>query len=141
MPQNYTKALELYHRAGELGNAQAYSNIGFMYQYSKGVDQDEKKAIHYYKLAAIRGETVARSNLGIVSAQSGNMDRAVKHFTMAAGCGCSKSLEKIKYLYTDGHASKDDYKDALLAYQSYLGSVKSPQRDEAAAVNECYNCY
>jgi len=54
-PQDYTKALELYHRAAELGYAGAYTNIGYSYSIGLGVEVDEKKATHYYELAAIGG--------------------------------------------------------------------------------------
>jgi len=38
----------------------------------------------------------------------------------------------------DGDATKDEYSNALRAYQKYLGEVKSNQRDEAAAADEDY---
>jgi len=63
-PQNHTKALELYHKAGELGHAMAYSNIGFCYVNGHGVKVDKEKATHYYELAAMQGNEVARHNLG-----------------------------------------------------------------------------
>ena len=47
LPQNYAKALELWHRAGELGSAEAQSNIGCSYDEGHGVERDETKAIHY----------------------------------------------------------------------------------------------
>ena len=37
LAQDYTKALKLYHRAGKLGNAVAYNNIGFAYYNGEGV--------------------------------------------------------------------------------------------------------
>ena len=44
-PQDYTKALELWHRAAELGNAEAYRSIGDAYQSGQGVEVDKKKAV------------------------------------------------------------------------------------------------
>ena len=44
-PQDYTKALELWHRAGELGNTDAYYNIGSTYYI--GVERDMKKGKKY----------------------------------------------------------------------------------------------
>ena len=52
-PQDYTKALELYHRAAKLGYADAYINIGYAYDNGRGIEVDKKKAKHYYELAAI----------------------------------------------------------------------------------------
>ena len=55
-PQDYTKALELWHRAAaELGHVMAYSNIGYAYYNGEGVEVDEKKASRYYELAAMLG--------------------------------------------------------------------------------------
>ena len=63
-PQDHTKALELYHRAAELGYAKAYCSIGYMYDYGEEVEVDKKKAVHYFELAAMRGDACARHNLG-----------------------------------------------------------------------------
>ena len=71
-PQDYTKALELYHRAAKLGHAKAYTSIGNAYHYGRGVEVDKKKAVHYSELAAIAGNLEARGNLGIHEGQAGN---------------------------------------------------------------------
>ena len=51
------------------------------------------------------------------------------------------SLNKIQQLYSNGHATKDEYEKALVAYHAYLGEIRSDQRDKAAAVNERYKYY
>ena len=61
------------------------------------------------------------------------MNIALKHYMIAARCGYSDSLKKIKEFYMNGHATKDDYAKALRAYQAYLAEIKSTQRDAAAA--------
>ena len=60
---------------------------------------------------------------------------------IASRDGFPASLKVIKQLYTNGHATKDDYTKALQAYQKYLGEIKSKQRDEAAAAQERYRYY
>ena len=70
-----------------------------------------------------------------------NMDRALKHFMIAAGSGITDSLEIIKQMFINGDATKDDYAKALQAYQAYLVEIKSPQRDEAAASIENFKYY
>ena len=72
-PQDYTKALELWHRAGELGLTDAYYCVGIAYERGDGLEIDEKKANHYYELAAIGGCVGARHNLGLVEYKTGNM--------------------------------------------------------------------
>ena len=141
LPQDYDKALGLWHRAGELGNAKAYNNIGHAYHFGKGVERDEKKADHYYELAAIRGSVYARYNLGNAEGRAGNWDKATKHWLIAAGGGENDSVKNIQQLYMGGGATKDDYTNALRAYQAYLDEVRSDQRDKATAFSDQFKCY
>jgi len=137
-PQDYTKALELFHRAAELDYATAYNSIGYAYDFGQGVEIDKKKAVHYYELAANGGNEIARYNLGINEQEAGNIDRALKHHMIAVRDGYTISLEQIKLMYSNGDATKGDYTKALQLYQTYLGEIKSPQRDKAAAYSEKY---
>ena len=99
-PQDYTKALELYHRAAELGHASAYVCIGYLFEFGKGVEVDKKKAKHYWELAAIGGDMNGRHNLGNNEIRAGNYDRALKHYIIAVKSGSSESLEQIKEGYS-----------------------------------------
>jgi len=131
--QDDTKAFQLFHQAAQLGYAEAYCGIGFSYYLGRGVEQDEKKANYYWELAAIRGDSIARRNLGIAEVTVGNYERAVKHFMIAVRDGHADSLEQIKNMYSNGHATKEVNTTALQSYQAYLGEIKSRQRDQAAA--------
>ena len=143
LPQDHAKALELWHRAGKLGNALANHNIGTAYMFGRGVEvvRDKKKATHYWELAAMEGEVHARHNLGVSERKAGNHGRALKHFMIAARSGDNKSLKTIKEMYKDGYATKDDYAKALQAYQAYLDEIKSDDRDKAAAFSDNYKYY
>jgi len=139
--QDYAKALKLWHRAGELGCTDAYCRIGSAYKFGRGVEVDNKKTNHYYELAAMRGSTGARYNLATNEANAGNIDRALKHYTIAVKDGDSASLENIKRMHMNGHATKDNYTAALRLHQEYLNEIKSDQRDKAAAEDEDYKYY
>ena len=141
MPQDYIKALELWHKAAELGYSTAYNAIGSAYEMGIGVEMDKKKALHYFELAAMGGCVVARFNLGNMECRAGNMDRALKHHMIAARDGYSKSLKRIQESYSEGDATKDDYKKSLQLYQKYLVEIKSTQRDEAVAADDMYRYY
>ena len=138
MRQDYNKALELWHRAAELGHAPSHYNIGCSYDYGRGVERDIKNANHYYELAAIGGHMGSRHNLGCCETDAGN---ALKHFMIAAGSGEKASLSAILEIFKRGVATKEDYTQALRAYQAYLGEIKSVQRDEAATFDENYKYY
>ena len=81
--------------------------------------------------AAIGGHVFARHNLGVVEEQNGNIERAVKHYIVAANLGFHLSMEALKKCYQEGMISKDDFASVLRAHQAALGAMKSPQRDEA----------
>ena len=140
LQQDHAKALELWHQAADLGNAKSYYSIGGAYHVGRGVERDEKKAVHYMELAAMRGHVVARHNLGCFDWKAGNMDRALRHFIIAAGMGYSDSLENIKLMFMNGQATKEDYAKALYN-QANLDVFKSVQRDEAAAFDDDYKYY
>ena len=141
LPRDRIKALELYHRAGELGYTKAYNNVGHAYHTGEGVERDEKKADYYYELAAMGRYVAARHNLGNVEFRAGNWDRALEHYMIAAGDGQNESVKAIQELYKLGHATKDDYAKALRGHQAYLDDIKSPQRDQAAAYHDDYKYY
>ena len=140
-PQDYTKALELFHQSAELGCVAGYNNIGYAYYNGEGVEIDKEKALYYYKLAAIGGDVCARCNLGLDEEREGNMDRALKHYMMAVRCGHVESLDFIKEFYSNGNATKEEYTKALQLYQAYLGEIKSDKRDEAALFSDEYKYY
>ena len=133
LPQDRQKANELYLKAGELGCAPAYFNLGNTYSCGRGVEVDEEKAKHYYELAAINGSVKARHNLGVLEAQAGNPQRACKHLLIAANAGFKQSLEAVKDGYQHGHITKDEYANTLRAHQKSQDEMRSEARDKADA--------
>ena len=91
-PQDNAKTLELWHRAGELGYAKAYNNIGNCYNNGEGVEVDEKKAKHFYELSAMLGHKDARFMLGFGEWQAGDHHRSLKHYMIAVKNGDHDAL-------------------------------------------------
>ena len=112
-PQDYEKALKLWHRAGDLIENttcnKVYFNIAIAYLNGRGVAVDKKKARYYLELAATRGDAEARYNLGIFEKRAGNVDRALKHFVIGVEMGNTDSLSAFRHLFKVGRATKDDY--------------------------------
>ena len=131
--RDHSKAMELWLRAGELGNAKSYYGIGGAYRTGDGVEANMEKAKHYYSLSAMGGYFGGRFNLGCVELRNGNADRAVKHYMISAGCGDDDSLAAIRKMYARGHASKENFTNALRAYAEERAETKSDQRDAAVA--------
>ena len=138
MPQDWAKANELYLKAGEHGCAVAYYNLGNSYTHGRGVVFDMKKAKHYYELAAMNGHVNARNNLGAFEGQTGNYQRAMKHFLIAARAGSKISLDTVKQGYIHGRVTKEEYANTLREYQKSQDEMKSEARDRAAATREIH---
>ena len=136
MHKDRAKAKELYLKAGELGFAPAYYNLGLAYDKGHGVEIDMKKAKHYYELAAMNGNLLAGNNLGCVEEDAGNQQRAHKHFMIGAIAGHKRSLAVVKEGFMEGLVMKDEYANALRAYHKSQDDIKSDARDRARAIRE-----
>ncbi|KAK1737687.1 Sel1-like repeat family protein [Skeletonema marinoi] len=130
---DYGSACEYLTKAAGLGDVEALYHLSVMYKKGDGVEKDGKMAVYHMEEAAIAGHPLARFNLGIYEWNNGSMERALKHFIIAANLGDDKSVEILKKGYSRGLVSKDDFAAALRAHQAAVDATKSPGRDAAAA--------
>jgi len=128
--QDLDKGFELLFRAADLGSSGAHLNIAYAYQTGKGLEQDVSKAVHHYQIAAIGGVLMARQNLGCMEAQTGNFERAQKHWMIAACAGDGHSLANVKAGFKHGHVTKDEFAKVLRAHQKSSDEMKSVHRDD-----------
>jgi len=133
LPLDQQKASELNLKAGELGSAKGYYNLGNSFHQGRGVERDGKKAKYYYELAAMGGDVIARHDLGCIEGQAGNIDRALKHSMIAARAGYKESLDNVKQGFMNGFVTKDEYANTLRGYHERQKEMKSEERDKAAA--------
>ena len=134
--EDYDVAFEYYTKAAGLGDVNAHFNLSLMYRRGECVEKDEKKMWHHLEEAAIAGHTFARHNLGFLENRDGRMDRAVKHWIIAAKLGFDASLETLKDAFGKGYVSKEDFATALRAHQAAVDATKSPQREAAELARE-----
>ena len=81
---DYDKAFEYLTKAANFGDASAHYNLSVMYFNGEGVEKDEKKHIYHLEEAAIAGHPRARYNIGFEELENGRIERARKHFIIAA---------------------------------------------------------
>ena len=125
------RAMELWKEAAELGSIGAHYNLGCRYFNGEGVPQDTAKSVQHWEKAACQGHVEAWHNLGCIEIRNGNYERGIRHRLIAAKMGYTKSLNAIKDMFAAGHASKQQYAEALKGYQDAVKETKSPERDEA----------
>ncbi|EJK64284.1 hypothetical protein THAOC_14997 [Thalassiosira oceanica] len=125
------RAIELWTEAAELGSVGAYYNLGRTYYYGDGAQQDKPRGVRHYQLAAMKGDVFSRHMLGFNECNEGNSILAVQHWMISAKMGDEDSLNAIKKMFMNGHATKAHYAEALIGYGDAVEEMKSHQREEA----------
>jgi tetratricopeptide (TPR) repeat protein len=113
---DYGSAFEYWRKAVELGDINAHYDLAIAYMDGEGLKKDMKKAVYHCEEAAIGGNPVARHNLGCHEENSGRIERAVKHYIIAANLGDDSSLKRLRECYNEGHVQKEDFAAALRAH-------------------------
>jgi len=103
---DYAAALKLLRPAAEQGNANAQTDLGWLYEQGNGVTQDFKEAMKWYRAAADQGSTRAQYNLGVMYFQghgsAANFPEALKWYRMAAASGNAEALYNLGFMYANG---------------------------------------
>ena len=131
-PRNVAKGTELIQEAANLGDIQAHFLLATSYKEgSHGLKKKMDMALYHYEVAAMGGHFDARGRLGYVEAVEEKFDKALKHWMISARMGEEKSLKSILKLHKMGHATKDDYAQALCGYIKAKDEMSSNEREEA----------
>jgi hypothetical protein len=75
------------------------------------------------------GCEVARFNLGGLELDYGNLEQAVKHWTIGASAGCFSAMQHLKTCFENGHVSRESMDSTLAAYNSSCAELRSEARD------------
>jgi tetratricopeptide (TPR) repeat protein len=133
---DYDVAFEYFKKAAELSDAVAHYQLSVMYGKGQGVEKDDEKKVYHYEKAAIGGHPLARYNLGVSEEENGNVERAVKHFIIAANLGDEKSMKALWGNYKDRNITKEELDATLRTHHAAVNEMKSPQREAAEAWRE-----
>eukprot|EP00574_Skeletonema_japonicum_P010732 CAMPEP_0201718122 /NCGR_PEP_ID=MMETSP0593-20130828/3694_1 /ASSEMBLY_ACC=CAM_ASM_000672 /TAXON_ID=267983 /ORGANISM="Skeletonema japonicum, Strain CCMP2506" /LENGTH=296 /DNA_ID=CAMNT_0048208339 /DNA_START=3 /DNA_END=890 /DNA_ORIENTATION=+ len=129
---NYKAAFEWCSKAAALGHVEAQVRLSQIYRDGVVVEKDRGKEMYHLEEATIGGHPIARHNLAYDECETyGNIERAVKHFLIAAKQGYDKSMKTLMELFKQGLVSKEDLAAALRAHQAAVDATKSPQREAA----------
>ncbi|EJK72853.1 hypothetical protein THAOC_05575, partial [Thalassiosira oceanica] len=132
--QDIPRAIELWTEASRLGDLDAHYKLGYRYYHGKDVEKDVARGIRHCQYAAMQGDPNSRHALGCHEYDNGNHELAVQHVMISAKMGHEGSLNFIKKMFMEGHATKAQYAEALKGYQNALEETKSAQREEAKAL-------
>ena len=100
----------------EAGDADAQSDIGFMYGTGQGVPQDVTEAVRWLRLAAEQGEAGAQNNLGVAYGDGEGVPQddaeAVRWYRLAAEHGHAIAQLNLGLMYSNGRGVPQDYVSA-----------------------------
>ena len=133
------EAFKYFAKGAELGDVEAHCRIGLAYAIGEDVERDVEKYFYHLEKAAIGGHFFARHDLGVVEEGNGNVERAVKHYMIAANLGYEGSMKRLWPLYSAGHITKEDLDATLRTHQAAINEMKSSQREEAEMVRRQTN--
>jgi TPR repeat protein len=126
---DYVTALREWKLFAEQGYASAQYNLGFMYEYGKGVPQNSETAVKWYRLAAEQGYANAQSNLGLMYNNGKgvlqNSKTSVKWYRLAAEQGYASAQTNLGVMYNNGEGVLQDYVRAHMWYNIAATSGES----------------
>lgn len=142
-PEDYEKALEVYHFAAHSGDEVAQFYYARMHQYGHGCEQDFDVAFEWYQKAAQNGERRAWNNLGYMfdNGQGREIDaeKAFNYYKKASDAGMAMGSYNIaqKYRQNDDK-NKKNLKKAVHYYELAL---KQSENRYASAANHLGRIY
>ena len=126
----YDKAVPIFQRLAQGGNADAQCNLGVCYEKGQGVTKDYTQAVYWYRKSAEQGDAHAQNNLGVCykygQGVSKDMVEAGRWYKLAADQGDEDAKKQYMELYAQGYLS--DKKD--LASNTVTTTTTKPKEEK-----------
>ncbi len=117
----YSKAVDLYSRAADLGSVDAMYALGYCWLNGKGVDEDPVEAERFYMKAALWGHSDAAYGMGYMHEKgclgAVNMEKAVDWYRKAADNGSVEGMYALGLCYEFGKGVKINMDEAMQLYR------------------------
>lgn len=100
-------------QSAEQGDANAQRELGVMYYFGDGVQQDYKEAFKWYSKSAVQGTAAAQGALGTLYYHGKGVSRdhkeALKWYSKSAEQGYVKAQVMLGYMYYNSEGAPQDY--------------------------------
>ncbi len=107
-----------WRRMAEQGQAAAQYNLGIIYEYGRGVRQNDVEAAKWYRKASVQGVSVAQYKLGIMYDNGWGVPpsdtEAVRWYSNAAEQGHPLAQHDLAFMYVAGTGVAQDYLRAYM---------------------------
>ena len=137
--KEYDKAVPMFQRLAQGGDADAQNALGVCYEKGQGVSQDYTQAVYWYRKSAEQGNARAQCNLGLCyyNGQGVSQDytQAVYWYRKSAEQGNAVGQRTLGYFYEQGQGVAQDNTQAVYWCR------KSAEQGNAVAQYALGNCY
>ncbi|MVT12068.1 SEL1-like repeat protein [Chitinophaga tropicalis] len=135
--RQYNKAIDLFHKAIDLGHIEAMTDLGFVYEVEEGFI-DYEQAFEWYTKAAEKGEMYAMNNLGLAYLHGrgtvADTDKAVYWFEKAVEKEHKDAYVVLGEIYYREEYERVDHTKAL----EYYWKAYEAGKDVADAMGNIY---
>ncbi|KAH3758172.1 sel1 repeat family protein [Pelomyxa schiedti] len=126
LDQYTNRAVSLYQKAADAGNAVALNSLGVCYEIGKGVDKDLHKAVSLYAKASDAGNNKAIYNVALCykNGEGVEMDlnKAISLFRRAVDAGNASAMLKLGMCYGSGSGVDKDMNKAVELFRMSANS-------------------
>ena len=134
---NYADAQKIFTEAADAGNSNAMVDIGYMYCFGYGVEQDYGKAMEWVEKAADAGNADAMNGIGIMYecgyGVGQDYGKAMEWYQKAADAGDADAMYNIGYMYYFGYGVEQDQDKAR---EWYIKAADAGNEEAKAILNQ-----
>lgn len=130
----YQKAYKKYKAEADRNDGNACYELGYMYQFGRGVNADKEQAKFYYKKGATNGDKNAAWRYGLMCKDEVDFSEAFKYFYKAAEDGQGMAMYELAKLYEDGMGTNTDKDKAVEWYRKCANSTYKAASDAKEAL-------
>ncbi|KAH8097909.1 hypothetical protein JL720_828 [Aureococcus anophagefferens] len=106
------RAVKLWEKAAQLGNAEAMYNLAFSFEKGRGVKLNLKKAMHFYRMSADMGDAVSQKRLGVLLCNLKNFEERFRYIKLSAEQGWTPGERELGWCYELGDGVEADVQEA-----------------------------
>jgi len=137
LARDEAKALELLHRAADLGSQDALGKLGqCFFNGELGVIEDKKKGMAYLEDATKKGNVFCRFNIGVLEEENQQHGLAMRHYKLAAAAGEENSMKRLRKYFSLGKFSEAELEETLRAHKEKCDEMNSEERERYEACKE-----
>lgn len=139
VPKNSEKAIELYLKAADLGDAEAFNRLGELYRDGTGVTRNDATAVSWFRKGADVGGSNAILNLGWMHQEGRGVEKnqstARQLYERSAAAGNMHAVRQLGWCYFNGTCTE---KNDVKAFNAFKTAAEGGDKSAANTLGWMY---